>query len=197
MGISIISVDRPTVATGNLCLSFYNSRPNRIRAVRIYIRILLGSRERRVQKQTIWHKWHVVKWPDPRHQIWVGAAMAEPTARCSVAQIPTYTTSWTVLSTQIPTYTTSWTVLSTQIPTYTTSWTVLSTQIWELCLTYIHVHYLHVRYYTFTLYKSLIIFYRVMLLYLYTFNTWYHIVFKTALWLIVSHTCDGNNRIVF
>ena len=170
--MGIISVDRPTVATGNLCLYLYNSGRNRIRAVHIYIRILLGSRERRVQKQTIWHKWHVVEWPDPRHQIWVGAAMAEQPARCSVAQIPTYTTSWTVLP----------------------------AQIWELCLSYIHVHYLHylhVRYYTFTLYKSLIIFYRVMLPYLYTFNTWYHIVFKTALWLIVSHTCDGNNRIVF
>ena len=61
-----------------------------------------------------------------------------------------------------------------QIPKYTTSWTILSAQIWELCLIYMHVHYLHylhVRYYTFTLYKSLMIFYRVMLLYLYTFNT--------------------------
>ena len=180
--MGIISVDRPTVATGNLCLYLYNSRPQRIRAVRIYIRILLGPRKRRVRKQTIWHKWHVVEWPDPWHQIWAGAAMVEPPARCSVAQIPTYTTSWTVLSTQIPTYTTSWTVLSTQIPTYTTSWTVLSTQIWELCLMYIHVHhlyYLHAHYYTctsFTLYKSLMIFYRVMLLYLYPFNAWWHAI---------------------
>ena len=91
--MGIISVNRPTVATGNLCLYLYNSRPNRIHAVHIYIRILLGSRERRVRKQTIWHKWHVVEWPDPRHQIWAGAAMVEPPARCSVAQIPTYTTT--------------------------------------------------------------------------------------------------------
>ena len=123
--MGIISVEWPTVATGHLCLYLYNSRPNRIRAVRIYIRILLGSRERCVRKQMIWHKWHVVEWSDPRHQIWAGAAMMEPPARCPVAQIPTYTTSWTVLS----------------------------TQIWELCLMYIHVHhlyYLHARYYTFT-----------------------------------------------
>ena len=51
--MGIISVDRPTIATGKLCV--YDLRPHRIRAVRLYVWILPGTRERSVQQQTIRH----------------------------------------------------------------------------------------------------------------------------------------------
>ena len=51
--MGIISVYRPTIATGKLTV--YDLRPHRIRAVRLYVWILPGTRERRVQQQTIRH----------------------------------------------------------------------------------------------------------------------------------------------
>ena len=112
--IDIICVNRPPVDTGHV---LHESRSGRLCGIGIYIRFLPNTWSRRVRKltrqrqrrvndsdvsttatttATRQQQQRVIERRHERHQTWACAAMVAPPARYSVAQIATYTTSWTI-----------------------------------------------------------------------------------------------------